>query len=238
MLALAAIVATPLCRRTDAGLQAALGTATERRRYNTRLSLRFVLFRDLFLRLLITVMEVGKSLRVTTRKAWRAWLEKNHAREKEIWLVYATKQSGRARVAYNDAVEEALCFGWIDSVMKKIDANYFTQRFSPRRSDKSQLSETNKERVRRLIRAGLMTPAGMEKIRGRMNEKFVLAPDIIAALKQDPKTWKNFQRFPKWYQRVRVGWLHASRHKPEIFESRLRYFLKMTAQNKRYGMVK
>jgi hypothetical protein len=76
--------------------------------------------------------------------------------------------------------------------MKRIDANYFAQRFSPRRSAKSQLSETNKERVRRMIRAELMTPAGMEKIRDRMSEAFVLPPDIIAALKRDPQTWKNF----------------------------------------------
>jgi uncharacterized protein YdeI (YjbR/CyaY-like superfamily) len=182
-------------------------------------------------------MEIGQKLRVTTRKAWRAWLEKNHARKKEIWLVYATKKSGKGRVAYSDAVEEALCFGWIDGVMKSIDENYFAQRFSPRRSAKSQLSETNKERVRRLIRAGLMTPAGMEKIRGRMSEEFVLPQDIVAALKRDPQTWKNFQRFPKWYQRVRVGWLDMSRDNEAVFQARLRYFLKMTAQNKRYGQV-
>lgn len=183
-------------------------------------------------------MEVGKTLQVTTRKAWRAWLQKNHAKRREIWLVYAKKQSGQARIAYNDAVEEALCFGWIDGIMKGIDADRFAQRFGPRRSAKSQLSETNKERVRRLIRAGLMTPAGLEKIRGRMNERFVAAPDILAALRRDPATWKNFRRFPKWYQRVRIGWLDASRQRPEIFQARLRYFLKMTAQNKRYGMVK
>jgi uncharacterized protein YdeI (YjbR/CyaY-like superfamily) len=182
-------------------------------------------------------MEIGKTLRVTTRKAWRTWLEKNHARKSEIWLVYATKQSGKGRVPYSDAVEEALCFGWIDGIMKKIDAYYFAQRFSPRRSAKSQLSETNKERVRRLIRAGLMTPAGMEKIRDRMSEKFVLPPDIVAALKRDPQTWKNFQRFPKWYQRVRVGWLDASRNHAGAFQSRLRHFLKMTKQNKRYGQI-
>jgi uncharacterized protein YdeI (YjbR/CyaY-like superfamily) len=182
-------------------------------------------------------MEIGQKLRVTTRKAWRAWLEQNHARKKEIWLVYAKKKSGQARVDYSDAVEEALCFGWIDGTMKSIDENYFAQRFSPRRSSRSQLSETNKERVRRMIRAGLMMPAGMEKIRDRMAEKFALPPDIVAALKRDPQTWRNFQRFPKWYQRVRVGWLDMSRHRPEIFESRLRYFLKMTAQNKRYGQV-
>lgn len=183
-------------------------------------------------------MEIGRTLRVTTRKAWRAWLEKNHARKREIWLVYATKQSGKRRVDYSDAVEEALCFGWIDGTIKKIDADYFVQRFSPRRSAKSQLSETNKERVRRLIRAGLMTPAGMEKIRSRMSEKFILPADIVAALQRDPQTWKNFQRFPKWYQRVRVGWLDASRNHEKVFQSRLRYFLKMTAQNKRFGQVK
>ena len=182
-------------------------------------------------------MEIGKTLRVTTRKAWRAWLEKNHARKKEIWLVYATKLCGKRRVAYSDAVEEALCFGWIDGTVKSIDENYFAQRFSPRRSAKSQLSETNKERVRRMIRARLMTPAGMEKIRDRMNEQFVLPADIVAALKREPKVWKNFQRFPKWYQRVRIGWLDMSRGRKEIFESRLRYFIKMTAQNKRYGHV-
>jgi uncharacterized protein YdeI (YjbR/CyaY-like superfamily) len=121
--------------------------------------------------------------------------------------------------------------------MKSIDENYFAQRFSPRRSARSRLSETNKERVRSLIRAGLMTPAGMEKIRGRMSEKFVLPPDIVRELKRDPKVWKNFQRFPKWYQRVRVGWLDMSRGREEIFQARLRYFLKMTAQNKRYGQV-
>lgn len=182
-------------------------------------------------------MEIGQTLRITTRKAWRAWLEKNHARKKEIWLVYARKQSGKGRVDYSDAVEEALCFGWIDGIMKKIDENYFAQRFSPRRSAKSQLSETNKERVRRMIRAGLMTPAGMEKIRDRMSEQFVVPPDIVQALKRDPRVWKNFQRFPKWYQRVRVGWLDMSRGHAGVFASRLRYFIKMTAQNKRYGQV-
>jgi uncharacterized protein YdeI (YjbR/CyaY-like superfamily) len=182
-------------------------------------------------------MEITQTLRLTSRKAWRAWLEKNHARKKEIWLVYATKQSGKGRVAYSDAVEEALCFGWIDGTMKSIDDNYFAQRFSPRRSARSQLSETNKERVRRMIRAGLMTPAGMEKIRDRMSETFVPAPDIIAALKRDPVAWKNFQRFPKWYQRVRLGWLDMSRGRQDIFQARLNYFLKMTARNKRYGHV-
>ena len=183
-------------------------------------------------------MEIRRKLYISNRKAWRAWLAKYHATEKEIWLVYPRVQSGKRRIPYNDAVEEALCFGWIDGIIKKLDADHSAQRWTPRRSSKSLLSETNRERVRRMIRAGLMTPAGMEKIRTRMNEKFIFAPDILIALKRDAQIWKNFQAFPKWYQRIRVGWIEAARHRPEIFQQRLRYLLTMTAQNKRFGMIR
>ena len=163
-------------------------------------------------------MEIGRTLYVSNRKAWRAWLAKNHATKKEIWLVYPRVHTGKRRIPYNDAVEEALCYGWIDSIIKKLDNNRTAQRWSPRRSSKSFLSETNKERVRRLVRAGLMTPAGLEKIQRRMDEEFVPASDILAALKRDPQTWKNFRAFPEWYQRIRVGWIDAARHRPEIFQ--------------------
>lgn len=173
---------------------------------------------------------------MTNRKAWRAWLAKNHAREKEIWLIYYKKHSGQPRIPYNDAVDEALCYGWIDSTVKRVDDDRTAQRFSPRRP-KSFLSETNKERVRRLIKAKKMTRIGLEKIQTQLDEEFVPAKDIIVALKKDVKTWKIFRAFPESYQRIRVGWIDASRHRPEIFQTRLRYFLKMTAQNKKFGMV-
>jgi uncharacterized protein YdeI (YjbR/CyaY-like superfamily) len=181
-------------------------------------------------------MKLGQTLYVTSRKAWRAWLAKNHTREKEICLVYYKKHSGKPRIAYNQAVEEALCYGWIDSTIKRIDDDRMAQRFSPRRA-KSVLSETNKERIRRLIKAKKITRIGVEKIQAQLEEKFTAAHDIIAALKQDEKIWKNFQSFPKSYQRIRVGWIDGARHRPEIFRTRLRYFLKMTAQNKWFGMV-
>jgi uncharacterized protein YdeI (YjbR/CyaY-like superfamily) len=185
-------------------------------------------------------VEVGKILRVTTRKAWRTWLEKNHASQKEIWLVQPLKHTGKRRIPYNDAVEEALCFGWIDSIVKKIDAGHVAQRFTPRRSAKSDLSETNKERVRRLIRARLMTPAGLAKIQTRMEEPFVIPADVLRLLKKDAMTWKNFQAFPDWYRRIRIGWVEATRQQGrlDVFQTRLAYFLKMTAKNKRFGMVK
>ena len=181
-------------------------------------------------------MKLGNTFYVTNRKAWRAWLAKNHASEKEIWLIYYKKHSGKPRIPYNDAVEEALCYGWIDSIIKRVDDDRTAQRFSPRRP-KSFLSETNRERVRRLIKAKKMTRFGLEKIKTQLEEEYVHAKDILAALKKDAKTWKNFQAFPESYQRIRVGWIDAARHRPEIFQQRLRYFLNMTAQNKKFGMV-
>lgn len=181
-------------------------------------------------------MKLGQTLYITNRKAWRAWLAKNHARKKEIWLIYYKKHSGKPRIPYNDAVEEALCYGWIDSIIKRIDDDRMAQRFSPRRT-KSILSETNRERVRRLIKAKKMTRFGLEKIRTQLEQTFVAPDDIIAELKKDEKTWQNFRAFPQSYQQVRIGWIDASRQRPEAFQQRLRYLLKMTAQNKKFGMV-
>jgi uncharacterized protein YdeI (YjbR/CyaY-like superfamily) len=181
-------------------------------------------------------MKLGQTHYITNRKAWRAWLAKYHAREKEIWLIYYKKHSGKLRIPYNDAVEEALCYGWIDSIIKRIDDDRMAQRFSPRRA-KSVLSETNKERVRRLIKAKKMTRFGLKKIQTQLEQTFVAADDIISELKKDEKTWGNFRAFPQSYQRIRVGWIDASRRRPEIIQTRLRYFLKMTAQNKKFGMV-
>ena len=97
------------------------------------------------------------------RKAWRKWLEKNHTTSPGIWLIYYKKDSGKTRVPYADAVEEALCFGWIDSTLNPGDEHYYTQLFMPRK-EKSGWSKLNKDRVEQLIKDGLMTPAGHAKI--------------------------------------------------------------------------
>ena len=186
-------------------------------------------------------MEIGKTLYVTHRRQWRSWLAKNRTTAHEIWLIYYKKDSGKPRIPYNDAVEEALCYGWIDSITKPIDEKRWAQRFSPRRKN-SVLSEMNKERVRRLIKAGKMTKTGLAIIQHHMDERsivkrFTLPDDILKKLKTDPVVWRNFKKFPESYKHIRIGWIDASRHRPEIFKQRLQYFLKMTAQNKRYGMV-
>ncbi|MBI3004845.1 MAG: YdeI/OmpD-associated family protein [Ignavibacteriales bacterium] len=188
-------------------------------------------------------MNIGKTLYVTNRRQWRAWLKKNHATKNDIWLVYYRRESSKPRIPYNDAVEEALCFGWIDSILKKIDTYRFAQRFSPRRP-KSQLSAMNRERVKRLIMAKKMTAAGLEAIKhqfhprhAQKDRQFLIPGPIRNALMKDPMTWEHFQKFPESYKRIRVWWIAAAKRRPEVYKQRLRYFLKMTAQNKRFGMV-
>jgi len=116
-------------------------------------------------------MKITKILYCKTESQWRKWLEINHDKTKEIWLVYYKKASGKTGISYDDAVNEALCFGWIDSTVKKLDDERRVQRFTPRRKG-SPMSPINKERARRLVRAGKMTPAGLVHV-GKLNEKFI-----------------------------------------------------------------
>lgn len=192
-------------------------------------------------------MELGETLYVTNRKEWRAWLAKHHKTNKEVWLVYYRKASGKPRIPYNDAVEEALCYGWIDSTYKRVDDERLAQRFSPRRKG-SPLSPMNKERVRRLATAKKMTRAGWESIAHELEpeskaaktktlKQVELPQDILDELRADPLVWKNFQAFPESYKQIRVGFIDGARKRPAEFEKRLRYFIKMTGKNKRFGMV-
>src|SRR6266480_645471 len=152
-------------------------------------------------------MEIGRTLYVKDRRRWRAWLARHHQTAPEIWLIYYKKHSGRPRIPYNDAVEEALCYGWIDSITKPVDEDRWTQRFSPRRPS-SRLSEMNRERVRRLIAARCMTKAGLDRIahvfdhESDTNRRLVwrVPPDILAAIKRDRTTWKHFQALPESYK--------------------------------------
>ena len=186
-------------------------------------------------------MKLGKTLYVTNRKQWRSWLTKNHNKEKEIWLIYYRKSSGKKRIPYNDAVEEALCYGWIDSIQKSIDEEKFAQRFSPRKPN-SVLSQMNKERIHKLVKQKKMTAKGLNAVKhvfddSAKNSKCIIKADILRLLNEDKKTWENFQKFPESYKRIRIEWVEGARTRPEIFNKRLKYFLKMTAKNKKYGMM-
>ena len=188
-------------------------------------------------------MQLGKKLYITNGKDWRLWLKRNHNKEKEIWLIYYRKSSGKKRIYYNDAVNEALCYGWIDSTIKGIDEEKFAQRFTARRKG-SKLSEMNRERVRRLIKQGRMTSVGLDAINHVFNQledkklKLVIAKDIIISLKKDNLVWKNFQNFSEGYRKVRIGYLEGRRKWGKIaFDKSLNYLIKMTAKNKKFGLV-
>lgn len=184
-------------------------------------------------------MKLGKTFYAANRKAWRAWLSKNHAKTKEIWLIYYKKSSGKPRIPYNDAVDEALCFGWIDSTVKKVDDERFAQRFTPRQPN-SKLSQLNRERIRRLIKEKKMTKAGLAAVSHafKEDEEFVFPKEILAAIKKDKEAWNNFQELPESYKRIRVAYIGSRLDRNEKeFEKRLRHFIKMTAQGKRFGFV-
>ena len=175
-----------------------------------------------------------KLLEVSTRKEWRAWLRKNYRRADEVWLVYHKKHTGNPRVEYNDAVEEALCFGWIDSTARTIDDDRFAQRFSPRRP-KSNWSQTNIVRLRALLAQGKVAKDVLPTLPDLTEHDFIVPDDILAAIKANREAWKHFKAFSETYVQIRVAFIDAARARPEVFNKRLAYFLRMTEQGKRYG---
>lgn len=189
-------------------------------------------------------MEIGATLYVTSRIDWRKWLSQHHNSARDIWLIFYKKSSGKPRLSYDDAVLEALAYGWIDSIVKRVDDESFAQRFSPRKPT-SVLSQMNKERIRELIKEKKMTPAGLAALRHVFNpdtdthEAFVIPPGILKALMRDAAAWRNFQTFPESYKRIRIEYIESrKRHGIAEYKKSLKHFIAQTAKNKRIGFVK
>lgn len=179
-------------------------------------------------------LDEEKLLYTAKRTEWRNWLRKHYKSEKEIWLVFYKKHTGKPRIPYNDAVEEALCYGWIDSTVRRIDEDRFAQRFSVR-NPKTPYSQSNKERLRRLIKNGKVVNDVLVTLGDLLEEPFEIPPDILKAIKANTKAWKNFQTFSQSYIRIRIAFIDGARNRPQEFEKRLRYFIKMTEKNKQFG---
>jgi uncharacterized protein YdeI (YjbR/CyaY-like superfamily) len=175
-----------------------------------------------------------EALYFTDRKDWRKWLERNFQKEKDIWLIFPNKSSGKPRIKYNDAVEEALCFGWIDSTVKKYDEESSMQRFTPRKP-KTSFSQPNRERLKWLKNEGLIHPSIMDSIDEILKEKFIFPKDILEAIKKDNEAWNNYQRFSSAYKRIRIAYIDSARKRPEEFKKRLANFIKKTRENKMIG---
>ncbi|MBQ8867672.1 MAG: YdeI/OmpD-associated family protein [Bacteroidaceae bacterium] len=165
-----------------------------------------------------------------SRDEWRAWLSENFAKEKEVWFVFPMKAAGEEALSYNDAVEEALCFGWIDGVIKNIDSTHRAQRFTPRKPS-SPYSRPNIERLIWLEKYGLIHPSVRERILDIINAPYIFPEDIIAAIKQDQKAWANYNNFTLSYKRIRIAYIDAARKRPDEFRKRLDNFIRKTRDN-------
>jgi len=179
-------------------------------------------------------VEITKTLYVSDPKEWREWLRAHYKTEKEIWLVYYKKETGKPRIAYNDAVEQALCFGWIDSTVRSLDEKRTVQRFSPRKP-KSGYSQANIERLRYLVEKGKVVDEVVDSLGDLLEQEFVFPQDILEAIKADKQAWKNYQNFSEPYKRIRVAFIEGARKRPDEFKKRLNYFIKMTRDNKLIG---
>ena len=179
-------------------------------------------------------LDEARLLYVTNRREWRDWLKKHYKSEKEVWLVYYKKHTGEPRIPYNDAVEEALWFGWIDSTVKRIDEDRFAQRFSLR-NPKTPYSQANKERLKGLIKEGKVVYEVLSTLGDLVGEQFEMPPDILDAIKANEEAWENYQRLSQPYIRIRIAFIDGARNRPQEFKKRLRYFIEMTGKNKQFG---
>jgi uncharacterized protein YdeI (YjbR/CyaY-like superfamily) len=186
-------------------------------------------------------MRFSKKLACLDRAAWRAWLATNHRLEKEVWLVFFKKHTGKPTVDYQEAVEEAVCFGWIDSTIKRMDDERCARKFTPR-GTKTRWSATNIERARKMVREGRMTGAGLEKFRRATahiapanREGLELPPELSAILQKSRRARDNFERLPPSQKRLYVGWIIDAK-KEETRKRRLAEAIGRLEQGLRLGL--
>ena len=181
-----------------------------------------------------------------SRQEWHEWLEQNHLTAKEVWLVYFKKPSGRPRIPYQDAVEAALCFGWIDGKIKRINDDYYIQRFTPRRSG-SRWSKYNILRVEKLIKEGLMRPEGLKAYQEALDFPHLIydnradgdpeiPEDLLSAFKAREKAYSNFTSFSPSARRVYISWLNDAK-RAETRIRRIDKIVDLAERNIRPGIL-
>ncbi|NEN82361.1 YdeI/OmpD-associated family protein [Paenibacillus elgii] len=178
-------------------------------------------------------MEIENLITVKSREDLREWLQENCKTEKSCWVVVGITQKPDT-LLYLDAVEESLCFGWIDGVKKKISETELAQRLSPR-SKRSSWTELNKERVRRLEKLGFMRDEGRKVLPDMGLDSFKIDRVIEQRLKEEKLVYENFMEFPDLYKRVRIDTIQSIKNQPQLFRSRLDKFITNTRENKMYG---
>ena len=186
-----------------------------------------------------------EQLYIKNRKEWRDWLRRNHSKNNGIWLVFYKKHTGKASLEYDDAVEEALCFGWIDSIIKKIDEERYVRKLTPRKPG-SKWSELNKKRVKYLEKQGLMTKAGIARVNEARKSGLWNKPDIQqiplkipvelkTALDKNKKARKFFDRLAPSYKKQFIGWI-AFAKRPETRDRRVEESIDLLERGEKLGM--
>lgn len=186
-----------------------------------------------------------KQLYVTNRNEWRRWLQRHYAKEIEIWLIFYKKETSRPTIPYGAAVEEALCFGWIDSIIKKIDDTRYARKFTPRK-DQSKWSELNRKRACKMIKAGRMTEAGFSKIQIAKQTKrwdqhvrpkidFDVPPELTNALNKNHQAKENFEKLAPTYRKQYIGWINIAK-KPETKKKRIAESIALLQKGRKLGL--
>lgn len=185
-------------------------------------------------------MEGENTLYTISREQWRKWLQKNHTQKNEIWLVFFKKHTGKPGIPYDDAVEEAICFGWIDSILKRIDDQKYLRKFTPRTNHR-KWSGLNKIRARKMIDAGRMTEGGWQKIgdlkilrpdndtKSLNAGKIEIPPELVKVLSGNREARHFLNSLAPSYRKMYCGWV-ASARKPETREKRAREALLLLAR--------
>lgn len=190
-----------------------------------------------------TKMKILKTFPATDRERWRAWLAENHASEREVWVVFPKKQTGERCMSYEESVEEALCHGWIDSIIKRIDERSYARKFTPR-TDHQNWSELNRRRVAKLMQEGRMTEIGLAKI-GYSNPelqprkskpKAQAVPTFVEqALRKNKQAWENFMRLAPSHQRNYVLWISSAKRE-ETRAKRVQGAIRLLIENQKLGL--
>ena len=186
-----------------------------------------------------------KQLYVADRERWRKWLSKNHATEAGIWLVFYKKETSKPTIAYEAAVEESLCFGWIDSIIKKIDAEKYARKFTPR-SHKSRWSQLNKKRADKMIKQGRMTKVGLAKIKmakksglwdkdPRPRISLDIPPEFAKALARNKKAKECFEKLAPSYRKFYIGWIAVAK-RPETKKRRIEESIALLEKGRKLGL--
>lgn len=181
-----------------------------------------------------------KTFAAATLAQWRQWLDEHHAVESEVWLVFGKQHTGVASVSYQDAVDEALCHGWVDSLIKRVDESRYARKFTPRRAD-SRWSPTNRKRYAELKASGRLKPAGIRRPptdRGygpRPALPATVPTYIETALRKRAGAWRHFEELAPSHRRRYILWIDSAK-RPETRARRLQEALRLLAAGKELGL--